>query len=51
MRGSVLHLRGPLTPQPLIDGSGNMLLWNGEIYDGIDLQTHDNDTAVRHPII
>ena len=30
--GSVLHLRGPKTQQPLVDECGNVLLWNGEIF-------------------
>jgi asparagine synthetase B (glutamine-hydrolysing) len=33
MVGAVLHLRGTdITPQPIIDESGNHLVWNGEIY-------------------
>jgi asparagine synthetase B (glutamine-hydrolysing) len=33
MVGAVLHLRGTtITPQPVLDESGNWLLWNGEIY-------------------
>ena len=35
--GFTLHFRGNLTPQPLIDSSGNVLLWNGEIFDGIEV--------------
>ena len=33
--GTVLHLRGILSPQPLCDDEGNVFLWNGEIFDGI----------------
>lgn len=32
--GHVLHLRGDITSQPLIDFKGNILLWNGEIFGG-----------------
>uniref|UniRef100_A0A0L8IHH6 Asparagine synthetase [glutamine-hydrolyzing] n=1 Tax=Octopus bimaculoides TaxID=37653 RepID=A0A0L8IHH6_OCTBM len=43
--GFVLHLRGQLTMQPLTDQNGNILLWNGEIFDGLpELQEDDNDT-------
>ncbi|KAJ8305594.1 hypothetical protein KUTeg_016139 [Tegillarca granosa] len=38
MIGHVLHLRGQVTPQPLSDPEGNVLLWNGEIFGGIELQ-------------
>lgn len=34
--GAVLHLRGnSIISQPLCDSNNNILLWNGEIYDGI----------------
>ena len=36
--GSVLHQRGNLTPQPLEDEGGNVLLWNGEIFGGIEVR-------------
>ena len=36
--GTVLHLRGTLTQQPLRDKFGNVLLWNGEIFDGIEVK-------------
>lgn len=36
--GSVLHMRGDtVTPQPLIAPSGDALLWNGEIFDGLEV--------------
>ena len=35
--GTVLHLRGTKTPQPLEDECGNVLLWNGEIFGGIEV--------------
>ncbi|XP_030643044.1 asparagine synthetase domain-containing protein 1 [Chanos chanos] len=42
----VLHMRGGLTPQPLQDANGNMLLWNGEVFSGLTLGPEDNDTKV-----
>ncbi|XP_069011015.1 asparagine synthetase domain-containing protein 1 [Embiotoca jacksoni] len=42
----VLHMRGLLTPQPLQDNAGNVLLWNGEVFGGITVTPEDNDTAV-----
>ncbi|KAM4626114.1 asparagine synthetase domain-containing protein 1 [Discoglossus pictus] len=44
--GHVLHLRGQLTPQPLQDNKGNVFLWNGEVFGGIDVSATDNDTKV-----
>uniref|UniRef100_A0A2D4GKS4 Asparagine synthetase domain-containing protein 1 n=2 Tax=Micrurus corallinus TaxID=54390 RepID=A0A2D4GKS4_MICCO len=43
--GHVLHLRGPMTPQPLED-SGNVFLWNGEIFSGFSMEREENDTQV-----
>eukprot|EP00050_Salpingoeca_kvevrii_P001453 m.170070 g.170070 ORF g.170070 m.170070 type:complete len:570 (+) comp10375_c0_seq6:4768-6477(+) len=44
--GCVLHLRGPLTHQPICDVAGNALLWNGEAYSGVDgLEKDANDGA------
>jgi len=35
LMASVLHIRGKsVTPQPLCDEQGNILLWNGEIFGG-----------------
>lgn len=42
----VLHMRGVLTPQPLRDEDGNILLWNGEVFDGLTVGTEENDTKV-----
>ncbi|XP_059199430.1 asparagine synthetase domain-containing protein 1 [Centropristis striata] len=42
----VLHMRGRLTPQPLQDDTGNVLLWNGEIFGGVPVPPEENDTAV-----
>lgn len=44
--GHVLHLRGVLTPQPVEDESGNVFLWNGEVFNGVKVEAEDNDTLV-----
>ncbi|XP_072541566.1 asparagine synthetase domain-containing protein 1 [Salminus brasiliensis] len=46
----VLHMRGALTPQPLHDDDGNILLWNGEVFGGLAVGAEENDTKVvlRH---
>ena len=46
--GCVLHLRGPLTGQPLCaEDTGDILLWNGEAYAGLDgLGPQSNDGAL-----
>ncbi|KAM8933803.1 asparagine synthetase domain-containing protein 1 [Pelodytes ibericus] len=44
--GHVLHLRGELTPQPLKDHHGNIFLWNGEVFGGIEVSASENDTQV-----
>lgn len=44
--GHVLHMRGLLTAQPVQDRSGNVLLWNGEVFGGLPLTPEENDTAV-----
>ncbi|XP_075686044.1 asparagine synthetase domain-containing protein 1 [Rhinoderma darwinii] len=44
--GHVLHLRGPLTPQPLQDRNGNIFLWNGEVFGGVDVPDTGNDSHV-----
>ena len=33
--GSVLSMRPPLTPQPLGNEKGDLLLWNGEVFGGL----------------
>ncbi|EFH51481.1 hypothetical protein ARALYDRAFT_484275 [Arabidopsis lyrata subsp. lyrata] len=45
--GSTLQLRGtsPIR-QPLVDSSGNILAYNGEVFGGIELNCYDNDTEV-----
>ncbi|KWU45883.1 hypothetical protein RHOSPDRAFT_15885, partial [Rhodotorula sp. JG-1b] len=43
--GSVLHMRGDkVTPQPLVSSAGDILLWNGEIFDGVEVGEHENDS-------
>ncbi|XP_044072496.1 asparagine synthetase domain-containing protein 1 [Siniperca chuatsi] len=42
----VLHMRGLLTPQPVQDHTGNVLVWNGEIFGGLPVMPEENDTAV-----
>ncbi|XP_061774484.1 asparagine synthetase domain-containing protein 1 isoform X1 [Nerophis ophidion] len=42
----VLHMRGLLTPQPIEDKTGNVLVWNGEIFGGLQVLLSQNDTAV-----
>ncbi|XP_043986672.1 asparagine synthetase domain-containing protein 1 [Gambusia affinis] len=42
----VLHMRGLLTPQPWRDAAGNILLWNGEIFEGLPVDPDQNDTTV-----
>ncbi|CAH1243582.1 ASNSD1 [Branchiostoma lanceolatum] len=44
--GSVLHMRGEITKQPSQDECGNILLWNGEIFDGVKVEEDQNDTTV-----
>ncbi|KAF9379308.1 hypothetical protein CPB97_009039 [Podila verticillata] len=45
--GAVLHLRGDtVCHQPHVAQSGNVLLWNGEIFDGIAVDQHENDGEV-----
>ncbi|CAG8454408.1 1846_t:CDS:10 [Ambispora gerdemannii] len=42
--GATLHLRGQnLMKQPVRDND-RVLLWNGEIFDGIEVSKHENDT-------
>jgi len=45
--GSVLHLRGDLTQQPLVNSSGDVFLWNGEVFGGsVQVLPSENDTEV-----
>eukprot|EP00731_Ephydatia_muelleri_P018592 Em0011g632a len=44
--GTLLHMRGGLTPQPLRNGKGDYLLWNGNVFGGgIDIRSDENDTV------
>ena len=36
--GSVLNMRPPLTPQPISDDKGDLLLWNGEVFGGLQVR-------------
>ena len=41
---SVLHLRGnEVTVQPLISEAGDILCWNGEVWDGLEIGEDEND--------
>lgn len=44
--GHVLHLRGALTAQPLEGERGDVLLWNGEVFSGVQVGAAENDTQV-----
>ncbi|KAF2074545.1 hypothetical protein CYY_004128 [Polysphondylium violaceum] len=48
---SVLGMRGELTVQPLIDKQGNILMWNGELFDGYEIGQHDNDTMLMSHLL
>ena len=42
----VLHLRGEsIAKQPVEDGFGNILAWNGEIFDGLEVHEYESDTT------
>uniref|UniRef100_A0A8C4QVK8 Asparagine synthetase domain-containing protein 1 n=1 Tax=Eptatretus burgeri TaxID=7764 RepID=A0A8C4QVK8_EPTBU len=44
LSGHVLNMRGSMCSQPACDDIGNMLLWNGEVFDGIAVAEEENDT-------
>lgn len=44
--GHVLHLRGLLTAQPLEGERGDVLLWNGEVFGGVQVEAEENDTQI-----
>jgi len=47
---SVLGLRGQLTPQPMVaPATGDVLLWNGEIFDGVPVRQFRPSWAGRAP--
>lgn len=42
--GAVLHMRGKETvPQPLFSDRGDAFLWNGEVFDGLDVVAWNGD--------
>ncbi|OCF41643.1 cytoplasmic protein [Kwoniella heveanensis CBS 569] len=43
LNATVLGLRGELTAQPMI-GKRGVLGWNGQVFEGIDVQKDENDT-------
>ncbi|WWC58141.1 uncharacterized protein I303_100676 [Kwoniella dejecticola CBS 10117] len=43
LTATVLGLRGDLTAQPLV-GNRGVLGWNGQVFEGIDIGTEENDT-------
>ena len=38
--GHVLHMRGSITAQPLVNEQGDALLWNGEVFSGLPVGRH-----------
>lgn len=44
--GHVLHLRGAVTAQPVEDERGDVFLWNGEVFGGVQVEAEENDTQV-----
>lgn len=44
MTGSVLHIQGEdMRSQPAMDSDGNVLLWNGEVFGGLEYEGSDTD--------
>ena len=37
--GSVLSMRPPLTPQPHSNDKGDLLVWNGELFGGLQVRS------------
>jgi asparagine synthetase B (glutamine-hydrolysing) len=35
-----------VSKQPLIDSDNNILLWNGEIFGGFQVEPQDSDTSI-----
>ncbi|ELU18868.1 hypothetical protein CAPTEDRAFT_43016, partial [Capitella teleta] len=44
--GCTLHFRGDLTQQPLTVQDGSALLWNGEIFYGLQVPADENDGSI-----
>ncbi|GAA5823765.1 hypothetical protein JCM11251_003284 [Rhodosporidiobolus azoricus] len=41
---SILHMRGDgVTLQPFVAENGDVFLWNGEVFDGLEVGPHEND--------
>ncbi|GAA6013581.1 hypothetical protein JCM10207_004781 [Rhodosporidiobolus poonsookiae] len=41
---SILHMRGDgVTLQPFVSDNGDVFLWNGEIFDGLEVAPEEND--------
>ncbi len=50
--GSVLHIQGDrCIDQPLTDPSGCALLWNGEVFDGLEYPSDSSDTVAMFDFI
>ncbi|KAH9182163.1 hypothetical protein AeNC1_015862 [Aphanomyces euteiches] len=46
LTSAVLHLRGStMCQQPVVDEHGNVLLWNGEVFDGVEVPNTESDTT------
>lgn len=42
---SVLHIQGEImTKQPVVDSDGNVLLWNGQVFGGVEIPRNQSDT-------
>ncbi|KAM0790810.1 hypothetical protein ACM66B_004656 [Microbotryomycetes sp. NB124-2] len=49
---SVLHMRGEhVTVQPFRADNGDVFLWNGEVFDGLEVQSHENDGQILFDLI
>jgi asparagine synthetase B (glutamine-hydrolysing) len=44
---TVLHIRGvEVSKQPFIDNCNNVLLWNGEVFGGLQVPPEESDTNI-----
>ena len=51
MGSSILHIQGDVIAlQPLEDNDGNMILWNGEVFDGLS-NDNDNDNDISDTLL
>lgn len=46
LSSSILHLRGVSRTRQPLESANFILQWNGEIYAGINVPLHENDTSV-----